>query len=117
MAPDPLRNAYNAERPVQIRLDLSLAEGRQLQHWLSKRLQMEGVDDDLHQDLERLLAKLTAAADQAVRLVQCPVCQEWFAQGMLGRSAQYCGLACKQKAYRQRRNARKRQVPSSKRHN
>lgn len=117
MAPDPLRNACNAEQPVQIRLDLSLVEGGQLQHWLTAALQMGGGDDDLHQDLERVLAKLTAAADQAVRLVQCPVCQEWFAQGMLGRSAQYCSPACKQKAYRQRTNARKRQVPTSSRRN
>lgn len=59
--------------------------------WLSAVLQPAAsghpVGDDLRQDLQRVLAKLSAAADQAVRLVQCPVCQEWFAQARLGRSA------------------------------
>lgn len=115
MAPDPLRNACNAERPIQIRLELSLAEGHQLQHWLTDALQTAPMGDKLHQDLQRVLANLSAAADQAVRLIQCPVCREWFAQGTLGRSAHYCGPACKQKAYRQRIKARKRQTPLLKR--
>jgi hypothetical protein len=115
LASDPLRNACNAERPIPIQMELSLTEGRQLQHWLTAALQMGGVDDDLHQDLARVSAKLSDAADQAVRLVQCPVCHEWFVQGLLGRSASYCGPACKQKAYRQRMNAHKRQVPTANR--
>lgn len=121
MAPDPLRNACNTERLIQIRLDLSLTEGRQLQHWLSDALQTASqgppVDGHLHHALQCVLAKLTAATDQAVRRVQCPVCHEWFAQGRLGRSAQYCGAACKQKAYRQRRSARIRQWPAPSRRN
>ena len=116
MASDSLRNACNAEQPIRVRLELDLAECRQLQHWLTDALDERAVGDDDHRDLQAVLTKLNEATEQAVRLVQCPVCHEWFAQGTLGRSAAYCGPACKQKAYRQRRNARKRQVPTANRH-
>ncbi len=109
MAPESLRDAYNAERAIQIRLELELAECHQLQHWLAHARQVGAVGDDDQQDLHTLLTKLTQATDQAVRRVQCPVCHEWFAQGTVGRSGQYCRPACKQKAYRQRQHARKRQ--------
>jgi hypothetical protein len=115
LAADPLRNAENAERPLQIRLQLSLAEGYQLQQWLTQLLQTASVGDDLHLDLRRVLVALNEAAGQAVHLIQCPVCQEWFAKGARGRNAQYCGAACRQKAYRQRINARRRQIPPLKR--
>jgi hypothetical protein len=114
LTPDPLRNAYNAERPIQIRLELGLAECRQLQHWLTNTLQAGPGQDD-YPGLQSVLTKLNQATDQAVRRVQCPVCQEWFGQGVVGRSGQYCSPACKQKAYRQRRNARQRQRPTSQR--
>lgn len=111
MGSDPLRKACHAEQTIQIRLELDLTEGCQLQRWLTDALQA-GPHQKAYPGLQSVLAKLTAAADQAVRLVQCPVCQAWFAQGRLGRSAQYCSAACKQKAYRQRRHVRKRKAPT-----
>jgi hypothetical protein len=115
LTPELLRNGYNAERPIQIRLELGLAECRQLQHWLTDLVQSGSVAAERRPELQNLLVKLNEATDQATRLTRCPVCQAWFAQGTLGRSAQYCGPACKQKAYRQRINARKRQRPTSRR--
>lgn len=109
--PEPLRNGCNAERPIQIRLELDRAEWGQLQLGLTHLLHTGGVGADLHRDLQSVLTKLNDAAERAVHRIQCPVCREWFSQGALGRSAQYCAPACKQKAYRQRHNARKRQIP------
>jgi hypothetical protein len=115
LAAKPLRNAENAERPLQIRLQLSLAEGCQLQHWLAQFLQTASVSDDFHPELRPVLVRLNEAAEQAVQLIQCPVCREWFAKGVRGRNAHYCGSACRQKAYRQRINALRRQIPPSRR--
>lgn len=98
-----------------MRLQLSLAECRQLQHWLTQFLPTASVSDDLHPDLQRVLVRLNDAVDQAIHLVQCSVCRQWFAKGARGRSAQYCGPACRQKAYRQRINALRRQIPPSRR--
>jgi hypothetical protein len=109
LTPKVLRNDDNAEQTIQIRLELSLAEGRQLQHWLTHLLPTEPRCTDDSQTLQGLLANLSRACDQAVRFIQCPVCRTCFPQGTVGRSAQYCTSACKQKAYRQRKNARKKQ--------
>lgn len=113
MAPEPLRNACNAEEGVRIRLELTLAEGQQLQRWLADIRQADTIRDDDSRLYRSVLEKLDRAASQATRSIQCPVCQRWFPESKVGRSAQYCSAACKQKAYRQRHNARKRQTRAS----
>ncbi len=108
MPTNPLRNACNAAEQIQIRLEMSLAEGQHLQQTLAHILSSSAMPAAQRPPLQRLLAHLRQAADQALRQAQCPVCQSWFAQGATGRRAQYCSAACKQKAYRQRQTARKR---------
>ena len=56
-----------------------------------------------------VLVKLQAAQQQATRTTRCPVCDIMFTQTATGRTGQYCSAACKQKAYRLRRNASRRQ--------
>lgn len=55
-----------------------------------------------------LLVKLQIAQEQATRTTRCPVCETIFPQSSAGRTGQYCSAACKQKAYRLRRNAQRR---------
>jgi len=59
-----------------------------------------------------LLTKLDDAHRQATVQRRCPVCQSPFTQLTPGRSARYCSNACKQKAYRQRRDQARRKTPS-----
>jgi len=58
---------------------------------------------------QQLLDKLAAAHQQAIRQRVCPICNQAFTQLKVGRIANYCSLACKQKAYRQRRKRARRQ--------
>lgn len=58
---------------------------------------------------QQLLDKLAAAHQQAIRQRVCPICNQAFTQLKVGRIANYCSLACKQKAYRQRRKQARRQ--------
>ena len=59
-----------------------------------------------------LLAKLDDLRQEAILQRTCPVCGITFTQLKSGRIAQYCSVACKQKAYRQRRDqARRRHYP------
>ena len=87
-----------------IRLELTLSEAEQLQQWLST----VGTAPTLHMDhaqSQAILERLTAAYDSARLEQPCPVCQRPFTQEKRGRTGQYCSSACKQKAYRQRRNS------------
>lgn len=90
-----------------IRLDLTIQQSQ----WLQQLL----LDQALDQDAQRtkLLAQLAAAFEQATAKKTCPVCNQPFTQLRSGRTGHYCSPACKQKAYRQRRNAWRRQSPPS----
>lgn len=82
-----------------VRLELTLAEARQLQHWLSE----VPLSVQERAGLDRLPTILTEAVDDAIQRRQCPVCQQWFTRVLRGRTGRYCSAACKQKAYRRRR--------------
>lgn len=56
-----------------------------------------------------LLTKLRQAQQAATRHLLCPICHAPFTQDTTGRQSLYCSDACKQKAYRQRCNERKKQ--------
>lgn len=92
-----------------VRLELTLAEARQLQHWLTQGhppLQESAC-------LDRVSTILAEALAEAIQRHQCPVCQQWFTRVLSGRTGRYCSAACKQKAYRQRRlDSRKQFGPS-----
>jgi hypothetical protein len=81
-----------------VRLELTLAEARQLQHWLTD------VHPPLQENpcLKHVPTKLAEALGDATQRHQCPVCQQWFTRALSGRTGRYCSVACKQKAYRQR---------------
>jgi hypothetical protein len=111
-----LRNADNAEKEPWMRLELTLVELQQLQHCLRAELQRHPAQDDQCQTLQPLLTKLENAAMQASRPSECAVCHHWFSQDQDGRTGHYCSAACKQKAYRQRQLAARKQFgPSPKR--
>lgn len=78
-----------------ITLRLTLSELKQLRKLLVDRVD---VDHNL------LMAKLDDAQRDATLQRTCPVCGTTFTQLRAGRIAQYCSAACKQKAYRQRRD-------------
>jgi hypothetical protein len=78
-----------------ITLRLTPSELKQLRKLLADRVD---ADHNL------LLAKLDDAQQQATMQRTCPVGQTTFTQLKAGRNAQYCSAACKQKAYRQRRD-------------
>src|SRR5262245_20338405 len=92
---------------AMIRLELTLAETHLLQQWLLDTLPAQ------REDVRTLLTKLATAADQAgalgARQLHCPVCQHAFTQEKAGRTGRYCSVACKQKAYRERRLAARKQ--------
>lgn len=99
-----------------VRLELTLAEAQQLHQWVTDILHHPPAQESVAPFLQRLLPKLAAALDNATQRHQCPVCQHWFTHENSGRSGRYCGAACKQKAYRQRRlDARKQFRPALKR--
>jgi hypothetical protein len=84
-----------------ITLHLTLSQLKQLRQLLANQ-----VDADEH---KLLRAQLDIAQAQATEERICPVCQTTFTQLKAGRNARYCSAACKQKAYRQRRDQARRQ--------
>jgi hypothetical protein len=80
-----------------IRLALTLAEARQLQHWLTD------AQLSVPESVSRLSIKLAEVLDNATQPHLCPVCQQQFAQAQRKQTSRYCSAACKQKAYRRRR--------------
>ncbi len=87
-----------------IRLELTLSEAEQLQQWLSTMMVPPTTQVDNNQG-QVILDKLVAACGKARLLQVCPVFQRPFTQELSGRTGQYCSNACKQKAYRQRRDS------------
>ena len=92
-----------------MRLDLTLQETEKLRHSLTQALAFHESDAD-DQVLKNLLEKVIAAEAHSTHHCRCPVCQQLFNQEALGRTGVYCSPACKQKAYRQRRNAWRKRV-------
>jgi NAD-dependent DNA ligase len=86
-----------------LRLELTLAEARQIQHWLTDAHQ--SVPESMHY----LSIKLAEVLDNATQPHLCPVCQEEFVQAQRKSTGRYCSAACKQKAYRQRRLSSRKQ--------
>lgn len=89
-----------------IRLALTIPQAQ----WLQQLLRNYALHSDTQ--ATTLLAQLDQAYDQATTTQMCPVCQAPFTQLQRGRSGHYCSPACKQKAYRQRRNAWRRHTPT-----
>ena len=98
-----LQENGNTEMEPTMRLELTLQEAAQLRHCLTEALAQyeRGADDE---ELKNLFNKIVAAEARATRQVTCPVCQQLFTQETVGRTGLYCSTACKQKAYRQRRD-------------
>ncbi len=69
------------------------------------RLQLLSPDDDARY----LIDRLQQAQREAPLAHNCLSCNTAFYQDAAGRHARYCSNTCKQKAYRQRVNDRKRQ--------
>ena len=86
-----------------IHLKLSHQEADLLYHCLT-RLQQLSPDDDPR----GLIDRLQQAQLDAPLAHNCLICNTAFYQDAAGRQARYCSNTCKQKAYRQRVNARKR---------
>jgi hypothetical protein len=93
-----------------IRLELTLTETERLRRYLADQLLTQADET-----LQTVWTKLVEAEAEATELSQCPVCQQWFYQDKTGRTGQYCSAACKQKAYRQRRQAWRRQFRPARR--
>lgn len=99
-----------------VRLELTRSETELLQHWLTASLADRSAQPTHLEGLHAILSKLTLAAVQATRQLHCPVCRHAFTQEKAGRTGCYCSVACKQKAYRQRQLAARKQFgPSPKR--
>jgi hypothetical protein len=90
-----------------MRLDLTHTEADHLQQALSN-LVAQSTSEDVVVAYQGLLAKLATACQQASAPQLCPVCQREFTPLNTRRLTLYCSNACRQKAYRQRRLARKR---------
>ena len=95
-----------------MRLDLTLQETERLRRCLTEALASHEGDAD-EQALKNLLEKVVEAESRSIRHSPCPVCQQLFIREAVGRTGVYCSAACKQKAYRQRRNAWRRQYGPS----
>ena len=93
-----------------IRLELTLPELERLRNEVSGLLVTQADPE-----LAAVWTKLVAAVAKATQQTQCPVCHKWFIQDKTGRMGQYCSAACKQKAYRQRRQAWRRQFRPTRR--
>jgi hypothetical protein len=94
-----------------MRLELTLHEADQLRRSLAHALEQQHSEEE-QTALQQLDDKVAAAQAQAARQTPCPVCQQLFTQETSGRTGRYCSAACKQKAYRQRRDqAKRRHVP------
>ena len=91
---------------MMIRLSLTQQEAEQLHRYLSNAIR-DGPS--AAEDLAEIVAKLILAREMATCQSECPVCKKPFVQSTTGRPGQYCSNACKQKAYRQRRNTWRRQ--------
>ena len=87
-----------------IRLELTHQEADLLHHLLT-----DTSPGQLSAVAATVLVKLQTAQEQATRMTRCPVCETIFPQTSAGRIGEYCSAACKQKAYRLRRNAQRRQ--------
>lgn len=70
-------------------------------------------DTQSQRQASQFLSLLADAQAMAAIERQCPICQQWFSQDRQGRTGQYCSAACRQKAYRQRRQARMRHRPTA----
>lgn len=86
-----------------MRLELTLQEATRLRACISDSL-ARTEDGLVEQELKSLLGKVVEAEQDSLRQLRCPVCQRSFSQECIGRTGDYCSAACKQKAYRQRRN-------------
>ncbi len=86
-----------------MRLELTLQETAHLRHCLTEALARHesGGEDE---ELKNLFNKIVEAETRSTRQRTCPVCQQLFTQETVGRTGRYCCAACKQKAYRQRRD-------------
>ena len=89
-----------------IRLELTIQQA----NWLQQQLLDHAHDAD--DQSTTLLAQLADAYARATATQTCPVCQHDFTQLRRGRTGHYCSAACKQKAYRQRVNGWRRQIPA-----
>lgn len=92
-----------------IRLSLTAEQATQL-HQLLVDVVHQG-ETHAQRQASQLLSLLMDAQAMATTEQQCPVCQTWFTQARQGRTGQYCSAACKQKAYRQRKQAWARRRP------
>ena len=92
-----------------VRLELTLAETYLLQQWLTDSLSDRSAQPAQREGLQAILSQLTLAADQATCQLHCPVCLHAFTQEKAGRTGRYCSVACKQKAYRERQLAARKQ--------
>ena len=95
-----------------MQLDLTLQETERLQRCLAEALAFHEGDAD-EQLLKKLLEKVVEAESRSTRQSCCPVCQQSFTREAVGRTGVYCSAACKQKAYRQRRDTWRRQFGPS----
>ena len=95
-----------------MRLDLTLQETERLRHWLTDALASHAGGAD-EQVLKKLLGKVVEAESRSTRQLRCPVCRQFFTQEAVGRTGTYCSAACKQKAYRQRRDTWRKQFGPS----
>jgi hypothetical protein len=86
-----------------MRLELTLQETAQLRRCLTDALARHERDGE-DEGLKNLFNKIVAVEARSTRQVTCPVCQQLFTQETVGRTGRYCSPACKQKAYRQRRD-------------
>jgi hypothetical protein len=101
-----------------IRLELTLKEAQQLCQCLSNILLTQADEHNLseaNETLQAVWSKLVEAEADATQPTQCLVCRNWFSQDKRGRNGHYCSAACKQKAYRQRRQAWRRQFRPARR--
>lgn len=89
-----------------IHLTLTQQDTERLHYYLTRLQQLSPDDTD---DVLCLLHKLQQAQIDATIKRHCLTCTTPFAQDVVGRKGRYCSKACKQKAYRQRINDRKRQ--------
>ena len=92
-----------------MRLDVSLQEMECLRRCLTEALAAHAGGTD-EQMLQNLLEKVAEVEARSTSQSSCPVCQETFTRETVGRTGVYCSAACKQRAYRLRRNAWRKQV-------
>jgi len=95
-----------------MQLDLTLQETERLRCCLTEALASHAGGAD-EQVLKKLLGKVVEAESRSTRRSRCPVCQQPFTREAVGRTGVYCSAACKQKAYRQRRDTWRRQFGPS----